>query len=185
MAYPAGHRGKVRARIVASARRLFNQRGYDGVTIDDVMSDAGMTRGAFYFHFKSKAQLYREAIAYVLVEHPSRKWMTPGDCRPLRDRIVDAYLSPEHLQQTPDSCPLVTHSVEAARHGGEAQAVFKSVVEAFLAVLGGSDANRREERLALACLCVGGMSLARGVGDPALAREIIEAARKAAGALKG
>lgn len=75
MAYPKGHTASVRQRIVRSARKLFNLRGFERVTINEVMSDAGLTRGAFYFHFRSKAQLFRESLAHVLVEHPSKMWI--------------------------------------------------------------------------------------------------------------
>ena len=48
MPYPAGHREQVRQRIVESARRLFNRHGFDGVSVDSIMAQAGLTRGGFY-----------------------------------------------------------------------------------------------------------------------------------------
>ena len=44
MSYPAEHRNLTKQKIVRSARRLFNRRGFDTVSIDDVMADAGLTR---------------------------------------------------------------------------------------------------------------------------------------------
>ena len=40
--------------------RLFRQRGYSGVTIDDIVADVGVTKGGFYHHFKSKSALLFE-----------------------------------------------------------------------------------------------------------------------------
>jgi hypothetical protein len=54
MPYPAGHRDRVRSRIVESARRLFNRAGFDGVSVNAIMADAGLTRGGFYTYFASK-----------------------------------------------------------------------------------------------------------------------------------
>ena len=54
MPYSPQHREKTRARIVESARMLFNRHGFEDVTIDMVMGDAGLTRGGFYNHFDSK-----------------------------------------------------------------------------------------------------------------------------------
>lgn len=44
MPYTPAHKQKTRARIVECARILFNRHGFEGVTIDMVMDDAGLTR---------------------------------------------------------------------------------------------------------------------------------------------
>ena len=45
MPYPTGHRDQVRKKIVDSARRLFNQNGFERVSVDSIMANAGLTRG--------------------------------------------------------------------------------------------------------------------------------------------
>ena len=55
MAYPKGHRDRTRVQIIDSARRLFNRKGFENVSIDAIMADAGLTRGAFYSYFRSKS----------------------------------------------------------------------------------------------------------------------------------
>ena len=62
MPYSKGHRAKVRDRIVESARRLFNRSGFESVSIDSIMEEAGLTRGGFYSYFKSKSDLYVEVM---------------------------------------------------------------------------------------------------------------------------
>ena len=47
MSYPAEHRSLTKQKIVRSARRLVNSRGFDTVSIDDVMADTGLTPGKF------------------------------------------------------------------------------------------------------------------------------------------
>jgi AcrR family transcriptional regulator len=68
MSYPAEHRRLTKQKIVRSARRLFNRRGFDTVSIDDVMADAGLTHGSFYSYFESKGDLYAEAVTQILNE---------------------------------------------------------------------------------------------------------------------
>ena len=63
MPYTNEHKIRTRAKIVESARRLFNRHGFEQVSIERIMSDVGLTRGGFYNHFKSKDQLYAEAVA--------------------------------------------------------------------------------------------------------------------------
>src|SRR6187549_726207 len=63
MPYAADHKEKTRARIVDSARVLFNRHGFESVSIDDVMKNAGLTRGGFYHHFTSKQSLYAAAVS--------------------------------------------------------------------------------------------------------------------------
>lgn len=46
-----------RNRIVEAAKRLVNERGYDNVTVNDIVAECGLTKGAFYYHFKSKNEV--------------------------------------------------------------------------------------------------------------------------------
>ena len=55
-----------RARIVETASRLFRERGFDGVGLDAIMKDVGLTHGGFYGHFTSKEDLAAEAVAHAL-----------------------------------------------------------------------------------------------------------------------
>lgn len=47
-----------RDRIIASAARIFSQKGFQRASLDQVAADAGLTKGAIYWHFKSKNDLY-------------------------------------------------------------------------------------------------------------------------------
>ena len=46
-----------RQRIIAQAAPLFNQRGYEGCSINDVMAATGLEKGGIYRHFESKEEL--------------------------------------------------------------------------------------------------------------------------------
>jgi len=57
-----------RDRILDAARSLIMEQGFAGTSIDDILKDAGLTKGAFFHHFKGKGELARE-----LVERHARK----------------------------------------------------------------------------------------------------------------
>ena len=63
MPYPEHHARQTRARIVESARKLFNRHGFDRVSIGAIMEEAGLTHGGFYRHFASKDDLYWEVLS--------------------------------------------------------------------------------------------------------------------------
>ena len=43
-----------RERLLESAKTLFSQRGYYATSVEDIVESAGLSKGAFYFYFKSK-----------------------------------------------------------------------------------------------------------------------------------
>jgi AcrR family transcriptional regulator len=61
-----------RLQILAAAARLFRLRGFEAVTVAEVMKDAGLTHGAFYGYFPSKEALIAEAVAGALPPVPDR-----------------------------------------------------------------------------------------------------------------
>lgn len=62
MPYTKEHKQRTRERIVQSASRLFATHGFARTSIEEIMTQSQLTRGAFYAHFRSKADLYREAM---------------------------------------------------------------------------------------------------------------------------
>ena len=74
MPYSAQHKQETRNRILRSARRLFNRRGFAEVTINEIMAEAGLTRGGFYKHFTSKDDLYSEALVQFTCKDPPEEW---------------------------------------------------------------------------------------------------------------
>ena len=63
MRYGKDHKQATRQRIVEAAGRRFKQDGIDGAGVAAVMSDAGLTNGAFYAHFASKEDLVASVLA--------------------------------------------------------------------------------------------------------------------------
>src|SRR5215813_10693347 len=53
---------QTRAKVLAAARRLFSERGYEGATIRDIAAAAGMSTGAVFANFSDKSDLFREIM---------------------------------------------------------------------------------------------------------------------------
>jgi AcrR family transcriptional regulator len=49
--------GETRTKLLDAAARLIAERGYRGTTVDDVVASSGLSKGTFYWHFKSKGDL--------------------------------------------------------------------------------------------------------------------------------
>ena len=56
---------QTRQHIIQEAATLFNQRGYTGSSISDVMQYTGLQKGGIYRHFESKEQLALAAFEYA------------------------------------------------------------------------------------------------------------------------
>ena len=53
---------QTRAKVLAAARRLFSEHGYEGATIRDIAAAAGMSTGAVFANFSDKSDLFREIM---------------------------------------------------------------------------------------------------------------------------
>ncbi len=185
MPYSAKHKLETRQRILESARRLFNSKGFAEVSIGEVMENAGLTHGGFYRHFRDKDELYAAAVRWFLCEEAPKPWQRPrrGAARKSRaQRIVDAYFSLDHFDDREGCCPLIGLPSDVSRGGEAVKAAYQSVLEKLLGLLQADLAGpgARERALSLVALCVGGMVVARSVEDSALAHDLRRAAYRRA-----
>jgi AcrR family transcriptional regulator len=193
MPYAPEHRDRTRTRIIRSAQRLFNQHGFQGVSIDQIMAEAKLTRGGFYRHFSSKSDLYAEAMdCFFTNPECGNRWEgvevdpAKGDVGP---QIVRAYLSRQHFQDVEDSCPMVALPSDVARSGAAAKRAYENALKAMIDHLQTDVARTgkpdRTTAMGIAALCIGGMVIARASEDLAIADEMRDAARRIAMTLGG
>jgi len=191
MPYSPEHKVQTRARVVESARRLFNRHGFEQVTIDQVMASAGLTRGAFYHHFDSKDELYAAAVASFTTCNPfavksAQSAPAIDDPKQMAGMLIDLYLSDEVLENIDMHCPLYALPSDVARAGLEPQQAYTDLIRGMrhiyrVALNDVRDADRRAD--AMVSLCVGGMVLARTTNDPQLRKSLRASARHQALAL--
>ncbi len=68
----AKQRDETRRRLLTVARELFAQRGYAAVSLEEIAHAAGVTKGAVYHSFQSKAELFRQVVEQVQGEVAAR-----------------------------------------------------------------------------------------------------------------
>ena len=184
MAWPLDQREQTRQRILDSAARLFALKGFDAVGLDDLMADAGLTRGAFYHHFRTKTDVYDQAIGHAARVGSARLDSLGGAGL---SHLIEHYLSREHAEGESLRCPLaflaadVTHREAAIR--GSYTRFFERFVQRLERDLPGPSAQRRRRALQLATTLIGGVALARALDDEDLAEELLAACRQSGQAL--
>jgi TetR/AcrR family transcriptional regulator, transcriptional repressor for nem operon len=165
MPYTAEHKEATRRRILESARRLFSDKGFAQVSIDEVMDHAGLTRGGFYRHFRDKSQLYAEAVRWFLCPDAPKPWQGRSKRKRQAERVVDAYFSRDHFSDRESCCPLLTTPADILDGDADVRSAYSAVLKRLVSIFE-ADLGDRDEALALAALCVGGMVLARNVEGP-------------------
>jgi TetR/AcrR family transcriptional repressor of nem operon len=109
-----GKGNETRNRIIEEAAALFNQRGYEGASMTELMEATGLEKGGLYRHFDSKEEIAAEAFDYA--------WTTVFESRmkdlDLIDNRVDRlkkFVSNfvEGIPSLPGGCPLLNTAVDA------------------------------------------------------------------------
>jgi TetR/AcrR family transcriptional regulator, transcriptional repressor for nem operon len=177
MRYGKDQKQATRQRILEAAGRRFKEDGIDGAGVAAVMSDAGLTNGAFYAHFASKEDLVANVLADQLRAQRQSLDAQPPDRAGL-EAFVRAYLSPEHRDQCADGCPSAALLDEIARRPAATRQVFTDelmgVIEDIASRLDPTDVDAaRTGALTVFGLMVGTLQLARAVTDVDLSDQLL------------
>ncbi|WP_175874285.1 TetR/AcrR family transcriptional regulator [Burkholderia sp. BCC0397] len=178
MRYSVEHKNETRTRILEAASRLFRQEGYGGSGIGPLTKAAGVTNGAFYGHFKSKGEAFRQivldgldqlrqGVAALKAEHGAR-WRRP---------FVAFYLGPRRTCALGESCALPSLSPEVMRADDDTRDAYEQALQQIVdEVSSGLGESPDDDRaIAFLALLSGGVTLARAVRDPELAQRIADA----------
>lgn len=163
-----------RVRILTEASRLFRKRGFDAVTVSEVMKAAGQTHGGFYSHFASKDDLVAQTIAFALDGE--------GDALPDLQGWIDVYLSPLHRDHAGEGCPTASLAGLMRQQTPEARAAMTKGLDAQIdrfarSLPAGDPAARRRDAIGRWSAMVGALVMARAVDDPTLADELLTSTR--------
>jgi AcrR family transcriptional regulator len=187
MRYEKGHKDSTRQRIVEVASRQFREHGVAAVGIAGIMSDAGLTNGAFYAHFDSKEDLVREVLSHAGFRNKLSRAAENGTG--LEGAIRD-YLSQNHRDNPGQGCPTSALVSEIARHPRATRDAFTGKVDGVIELIAAgldaaSEAERRRKAVAIYALIVGTLQLARAVSDKRLSGEILQSGADEAVTLAG
>ena len=177
MRYSKDHKQATRRRILEAAGRRFKKDGIDGSGLATLMSDAGLTNGAFYAHFSSKEDLVANVLADQLRTQRKSFDDQPSDRAGL-EAFVRSYLSPEHRDQFAGGCPSAALLDEIARRPSDTRDVFTDevmgVVDDIASRLDPADVDAaRVDALTIFGLMVGTLQLARALTDRHLSDQLL------------
>lgn len=182
MRYEKGRKDASRRRIMEVAANRFRRDGIAASGLASIMSDAGLTNGAFYPHFQSKADLVRETVAAALEDQATE--VEDAIAAGGLDTAIATYLSAEHRDIPGTGCAFAALLPELARQPAEARAVFAerllTMVSHIAAALPPQTEAQEDVAFALQATLVGTLQLARAVKGTALSDRILAIGAEAA-----
>lgn len=107
---------ETRTRIIEQAAALFNQQGYAGSSMSDLMRVTGLQKGGIYNHFRSKDELALEAFDFVTNRIQQKFRGALKGKRHAVDRLIAIICVYEHLLDEPlfqGGCPILNTAVES------------------------------------------------------------------------
>ncbi len=169
-----------RDRVVRTAARLFRERGVGGVSVSDLMAEAGLTHGGFYKQFPSKEALVAEATGRAFGDLGARLTdldeRHAGDHDAARREFVAGYLSAGHRDDAGNGCPVTGLGPDVAREDGAAREPYAHGVEEFARWMAGADGD---QDLAAVATMVGALLIARATSGTPLSDRVLAAAKDA------
>src|SRR5205085_4730014 len=178
MRYGKDQKQATRQRILEAAGRRFKRDGIDGAGVAAVMSDAGLTNGAFYNHFTSKEDLVANVLADQLRAQHQSLDAQPSDRTGLA-AFIRSYLSPQHRDESADGCPSAALLDEIARRPAATRQVFTDElmdeIDDIASRLDPADLEAaRTNALTVFGLMVGTLQLARALTDRDLSDRLLD-----------
>jgi AcrR family transcriptional regulator len=185
MRYEKGRKGASRRRIMEVAAERFRDEGIAASGLAGIMSEAGLTNGAFYPHFKSKAELVRESVAAALEDQSKelREVLAAGGL----EAAITMYLSAQHRDNPRKGCASAALLPELARQPSKTRNLYAErlleMVRQVSAALPPQTQDPEGIALVVHATLIGALQLARAVKGTALSDRILAAAADAARAL--
>ena len=178
MRYGPNHKQEARSKILHAVGRGFRWQGYAGIGVDDLAKQAGVTSGAFYGHFKSKADAFQAAALAGLEElrHAIEKLRADENDRWLK-KFVEFYMGFKRTCDLRDSCALQSLTPEVARADPETKAAYEAEMLRLIETIAeglphGPLPSRRKTAWAILAMLSGGVTLARAIHDPKVSAQI-------------
>jgi AcrR family transcriptional regulator len=182
MRYEKGRKDRSRRRIMEVAAEHFRGDGIAATGLAGIMSDAGLTNGAFYPHFQSKAELVRESVAAALEDQSNqlKALIAAGGF----EAAISAYLSTAHRDNPGEGCASAALLPELARQPSETRELytehFLTLVREVSAALPAQTKDPESVALGIFATLIGALQLARAVTGTALSERILAAGADAA-----
>ena len=184
MRYSPEHKAQNHEKILSVAARSFREHGGDSSGIGTVMKKVGLTKGGFYRHFKSKDDLFVEAVARAL-EEMGKGTMEAAKSAPVGKAlraIIERYLSTRHANSPGIGCVVAALGPEFARKPLPVRKRIEALLDAYREkLLPFVPGQTREEKLTKCFVLFAGMAgaltRARVITDPHERERMLREAR--------
>jgi TetR/AcrR family transcriptional repressor of nem operon len=187
MPYTKTHKNITREKILDSSFRLFAIKGFEGVTIDDLMNNCGLTRGGFYAHFKNKAELYREALKFRASSTKLASLKPEGTSnKQWLSLLLNKYLSLEHVKgERSLSCPLAFLATDINMQDKVIKAAYTDVYygmnTAIMEYANSYTDCDEQDVLSVTAMMIGAVAIARTLQNQDSIESLLAACRREAG----
>jgi AcrR family transcriptional regulator len=192
MRYSADQKAKSKKAILSAAGKRLKKEGFNGIGVDGLAAEAGVTSGAFYSNFSSKEELLKELVGQ-LVGHPfsgfeSGNFGNLNENQKLLLKFIQGYLSYEHTANIENGCVIPALSADVARSGIAVRRVYQKRMNILIekmttALKGNTELKRRAKAWSILSIMVGAISISRALPEGEESREIIDAALESASSM--
>ncbi|MEQ1672130.1 MAG: TetR/AcrR family transcriptional regulator, partial [Hyphomicrobium sp.] len=118
MRYGPGHKEEAKAKILGAVGRGFRRLGFGGIGVDGLAKEAGVTSGAFYGHFPSKADAFRAAaVAGMIDVRLAIEQTRASQGEVWLSKFADFYMNAKRTCDLSDACALQSLTPEVGRAG--------------------------------------------------------------------
>lgn len=173
MSLKAQQKIESKARILNVASRLFKKNGFAATGIDQVMSEAGLTAGAFYAHFKSKNDLLQQALQHS-VKNSQQNLFKNTDSFAV---IMNRYVSIVHRDLPEKGCVLPALAAELTRTSDDSKNLISDYIQNWVNEIIPYLQGGKPEALKLISNAVGAILLSRMTRSD-LSNEILNASQQ-------
>jgi TetR/AcrR family transcriptional repressor of nem operon len=186
MRYGPEHKRETKERIIDAALRLIKKNGFRGIGVDSIMKEAQLTVGGFYHHFKSKNDLFNQALERSINEM-REMWFVGLENKDASDwlrEIASRYLNVSHRDDVENGCPFPALAADISRSSRSARNIVKDGLVELLKIFDRHlpNKNGRESRLDLSlgilATCAGGLLIARAIADRRLSDRVLIGCRR-------
>jgi TetR/AcrR family transcriptional regulator, transcriptional repressor for nem operon len=184
MRYDPEHKQRTHEKVLHEAAEAIRLQGPDRISIAELMTNAGLTHGGFYAHFKSKDELIAEAVDWMFAERRAAfaknlETKAPADAL---GTYIDLYLSPRHRDHREQGCPVAALGSDLVRLPNLARERFDAGIQRFtinLANLLQECGHKNPDTLARSVFCemIGALILSRNLLERELSGQILVTAR--------
>jgi len=173
-----------RQRILEVAGRLFREKGFEGVGVDGIMEEAGLTHGGFYKHFASRDDLVVEAIEESLRELTETLINAAKQfgSRHAWKGMIKTYLSLERCDRADIGCPIAALAPDIARSAPAMKQSISAAILKFRSELipfmpGRTAEEKGSNFLMIMTSMVGAIAIARTMPEQAVRQAILDTVR--------